>query len=87
MGKHGPYDAAYLFFKELTNPEGPHRLQPERVPFHPDDYPSDAPLYGTRVLGTPIGHDAFMESYLHNSVPFRDESSWEGVMESQSCQR
>ena len=31
MGKHGSYDAAYLFFEELTNPEGPYRLQPERV--------------------------------------------------------
>ena len=29
MGKHGSYDAAYSFFEELTNPEGPsHRLQP-----------------------------------------------------------
>ena len=60
MGKHGSYDAAHSFFEVLTNPEGPHRLQPERVRFHPDDYPSDAPLYGTRVLGTPIGHDAFV---------------------------
>ena len=68
MGKHGSYDAAYLFFEVLTNPEGPYRLQPERVRFHPDDYPSDAPLYGTRVLGTPIGHDAFVESYLHHSL-------------------
>ena len=62
MGKHGSYDAAYSFFEELTNPEGPYRLLPERVRFHPDDYPSDAPLYGTRVLGTPIGHDAFVEN-------------------------
>ena len=37
MGKHGSYDAAYSFFEELTNPEGPYRLQPERVRFHPDD--------------------------------------------------
>ena len=57
-----------LFFEELTNPEGPYRLQPERVRFDPDDYPRDAPLYGTRVLGTPIGHDAFVESYLHNFI-------------------
>ena len=54
MGKHGSYDDddAYLFFEELTNPEGLYHLQPERVRFHPDDYPSDALLYGTRVLGT-----------------------------------
>ena len=31
MGKHGSYDAAYSFFEVLTNPEGPYRLQPERV--------------------------------------------------------
>ena len=63
MAKHGSYDAAYSFFEELTNPEGP-----EMVRFHPDDYPHDAPLYGTRVLGTPIGHDAFVESYLDNFI-------------------
>ena len=57
MAKHGSYDAAYSFFEELTNPEGP-----EMVRFHPDDYPSDAPLYGTRV------HDAFVESYLHTFI-------------------
>ena len=57
-----------LLFVGLTNPEGPYRLQPERVRFHLNDYPSDAPLYGTRVLGTPIGHDAFVESYLHNFI-------------------
>ena len=45
MAKHGSYDAAYSLFEELTNPVGPHRLQPERFRFHPDDYPSDAPLY------------------------------------------
>ena len=45
---------------------GPYRLQPERVRFHPDDYPSG--LYGTRVLGIPVGHDAFVESYLHNFI-------------------
>ena len=53
MGKHGSYDAAYSFFEELTNPEGPYRLQPERFRFHPDDYPSDAPLYGTRCTWRP----------------------------------
>ena len=36
IGKHGSYDAAYSFFEELTNPEGPYRLQPERVRFHSD---------------------------------------------------
>ncbi len=37
MGKHGFYDAAYSFFEVLTNPEGPYRLQPERVRFHPNE--------------------------------------------------
>ena len=53
MGKHGSYDAANSFFEQLTNPLGPYQLDPSRVKFYPDDYPNDAHLYGTRVLGTP----------------------------------
>ena len=32
------------------------------------DYPNDAQLYGTRVLGTPIGHDAYVESFLNDFI-------------------
>ena len=80
MGKHGSYDSAYLFFEVLTNPEGPYRLQPERVQFHPDDYPSDAPLCGTRVLGTPIGHGK-LPPQLHR----RSRST--GGLPSEICKR
>ena len=45
MGKHGSYDAAYLFFEQLTDPVGSFRLDPSRVKFRPDDYPNDAQLW------------------------------------------
>ena len=68
MGKHGSYDAANSFFEQLTDPLGPYQLDPSRVKFHPDDYPNDAHLYGTRVLGTPIGYKSFVEIYLKNLI-------------------
>jgi hypothetical protein len=64
MGKHGSITAASTFFAQLTDPEGIYRLDPSRVRFHPDDKPDDCVLFGTRVLGTPIGHPLFVEAYL-----------------------
>jgi hypothetical protein len=64
MGKHGSLEAASAFFTLLTDPAVLYRLDPARVRFHPDDKPDDSVLFGTRVLGTPIGHSSFVEAYL-----------------------
>lgn len=64
MGRHGSLESASGFFDLLTDPAGHYRLDPLRVKFHPEDKPADTLLYGTRVLGTPIGHALFIESYL-----------------------
>ena len=69
LGNHFSHEEALSLRALLVDPEGEFSLSPEHVLLHPQNNPMGNPsLYGSVVLGSPIGSPEYIASFLEDKL-------------------